>query len=1110
MKKLVFLIAMKSIILTTFTQPWTDNLPKDKDELTLYDHRSAFNEYWKPFNVDKGFYEVDGKKVKASGWRQFQRWYHYMEGLIDPETGNFPAVTAQHVYNKYIKENPNAKSPTSANWTSMGPSLSEGGYAGVGRLNCVEFHPTDNSVFWVGAPSGGIWVTTNAGNSWTCLNDDNNVLGASDIVVPPDYVTSQTIYIATGDRGASDNNSIGVVKSTDGGQTWNETGLTFAINEGRKTPRLLMDPNNYQVLIAATTAGVYKTTDGGDTWDKISSLSFVDMEYKPEYFYTLYGSTWNGGIYKSTDGGQNWTQTLTTSGRRTEIAVTPANPAVVYALITAASNGLYGVYKSTDSGQTFQQVAGSYPNMLDWGNGGDSGGQGWYDLCIAASPVNADIVLIGGINTWRSTNGGTVWNKVSHWFDGAGYPATHADKHMLKFRNNGDLFEANDGGIYISTTEGTEWNDITNGMIISQMYKLGVSQTEVNSVITGLQDNGTKYLNNTTWNDVIGGDGMECLIDYTNAQIQYGALYYGDIRRTTNRWSSLQQIKPSGAGDGDWITPYIIHPTTPTTLYAGYADVWKTTNRGTNWTKISTLNVSNKIKAIAISKSNPKILYITNHNNIWKTENEGGDWINVTGTLPSTTANIREICIKANDPNTVWVALSGYNNHCVYQTTNGGDTWVNISAGFPPLPTYSIVQNIQISSEDHLYAGSELGIYFKKGFDNWIPYNTGLPNVKIGEIEIYYDDNDPSNSKLRAATYGRGLWETPVFYSAGPMTYTTSTATQPETNGVKIGSKNAVILRMEIETTGMTSPLNIAKLTISMAGTTDINDIDNVKIFSTGSNPEFNTNKEFGVSMLPATGNLEFSDNIFLNSGKNYFWLTCNISETATIGNTINATFISSEIEYQIYYPTVSNPGDGRPIIGLPQIITSVSEINFDNVKIGEHKVIEYDLSGLNLPSYISIFTSGNFTVSKNSTSGFTTNMNYIPEGDIVETKIYARFSPTAEKEYNSQIRHTSLEAENLNIAVSGFGNTVGFTDTFDPEAITVYPNPSNSIFNIYNPNQTILKYTVTDYKGRLLEENTVNSGSINVVDLTNYVTGIYFVQFISNDKIYMLRLIRQ
>jgi len=775
MKKIILILIAIWSINQVYGQAWLENLPKNKTEYSFYDYQNAFNTYWQPYNLDKsGYYYEEGVKKKAIGWKQFKRWEYLMESQINPETGEFPSQSAQEVYNNFKQTNSyQTLTGTGNSWTSLGPFFPiVGSSRGVGRVNCIAFHPTDTNIFWIGAPSGGLWKTTDNGSSWTCLTDSNDVLGVSSIIIPSDYATSNTIYIGTGDRDAWDNFSIGVLKSTDGGATWNTTGISYSLSSNNMINKMIIDPTNNNTIIAATNNGVYKTINGGTTWSTLlSTINFIDLEYKPGSFSTLYGSTINGKIYVSTNGGSTWTQKLSvTGGYRIEMAVTANNSSIVYAIVSNSNYGLKAIYKSTNSGSTFTSKYSS-TNLLGWhSDASDVGGQGWYDLCIAVSPTNSNKVIIGGVNSHRSTNGGTSWSCSNCWtsstyYNSGNHPVAHADKHNLNYRSNGDLFECNDGGLFVSTDNGATWTNKSNDLAISQMYKLSTSKTVSTETITGLQDNGTKLLSAGTWSDVKSGDGMECLIDYVDVNTQYGSYTNGQISRTTNHWASAIDIEPSAAGNGAWVTPYIIDPNTHTTIYAGYSNVWKSTNKGTSWTQISNMNSSNKLKSLAISPSNTSVLYTADDNHIWKTTNGGTSWTNVTGFIPVSTSNITYITVKSTDPNTVWITLSGYNSNCVYKTTNGGTSWSNFSTGLPSIPMHSIVQDTTVSTSDILYVGTQLGVYFKDGTNSWQEYNPSLPKVRIGELEIYYDTQS-QNNKLRAASYGRGLWEISL-YAAG-------------------------------------------------------------------------------------------------------------------------------------------------------------------------------------------------------------------------------------------------------------------------------------------------------------------------------------------------------
>jgi photosystem II stability/assembly factor-like uncharacterized protein len=800
---LVYLIILLLLSFSVTAQQSAEKKPVlPQKGKTFFDIQKSFNDYWAPFNVKNGYYTENGVQKKAPGWKQFKRWEYYWANRVNPVTGAFPKTTAADIYTNLNKQRGFRNS--TGNWTELGPSSSPGGYQGIGRINCVGFRDGDNNTYYAGAPSGGLWKTTDNGANWTVLTDNNAVLGVSDVVVIAGPVTaSDTIYIATGDRDGgsmwslgggyyNDNNSIGILKSVDGGTTWNTTGISFSASDNMIINKLLIDPTNHNVLYAAiynslgsSNAGLYKTTDGGSTWNKLSSNMYVDLEFKPGNSQVIYAGTKVGHIYRSTDAGVNWSLIVdqySAGGRRVNLAVSAADATVVYAVMAKTDGGLFGVYKSSDSGNSFALVydgSAANHNLLGWvTDGSDSGGQGGYDLTIAVDPSNANIVYVGGVNSHKSTNGGSTWTAVNCWtssgtYNKNGAPTVHADKHMMKIRSSDNtLFETNDGGIYYTTDGGGSWTDKTNGIVPSQMYRLGVSATTSGDVITGLQDNGTKLYSGGTWGYALGGDGMECAIDYTDVNTQYGETPNGNIKLTTNHWSSYSYITvdPSTGSptnglneSGYWVTPYQIDPATHTTLYLGMNNVWKSTDQGSNWTKISTMSTSSKLRSLAVAPSNSQVIYTADPDQIWVTTNGGTGWTDVTGTLPVSSSSITYISVKYDDPSTAWVSLGQYNAYGVYQTTDGGSTWTDISSGLPQIPVMCVIQNRQNTSQTELYAGTDLGVYVKMGSGGWTAFNNGLPNVVVNELEIYYNDTQSSLSRLRAATSGRGLWESELY-----------------------------------------------------------------------------------------------------------------------------------------------------------------------------------------------------------------------------------------------------------------------------------------------------------------------------------------------------------
>jgi PKD repeat protein len=774
-------------------------------EKNFFELQKEFNDYWGPKNVKGGYYVENGLRKKASGWKQFRRWEWFWENRIDPVTGAFPNIDMDKIY-RQSKMGENGRN-AAGNWQTMGPSSSTGGYAGLGRLNCVGFRTGDDPTLYAGSPSGGLWKTTDSGTNWTVLTDDNSVLGVSDVVVVAGATTaSDVVYIATGDRdGGSmwslsgdqihDNNTIGVLKSTDGGSSWSTTALTWITSDKKTLNRLLLHPASSSTIYAAGTDGVFKTTDGGTTWPAIyTGAEFVSMEFKPADPTIMYGGTRGGKIYRSTDAGSTWTTVLTVSGGlRVQLAVTTADASLVYAVVARSGGKLEGVYKSTDSGASFTKVfdgtiAGNYI-LGYYCDGSVDGGQGTYDLCLAADPNAASTLFLGGVNTFKSTDGGATWASSNMWtasttYNSCGSPVAHADKHFLAFQNGSStLFECNDGGLYTTSDGGTSWSYLSSGMSISQLYRLGVSQSSSGNVIAGLQDNGTKTLSAGSWTDPLGGDGMECAIDPTTTSTQYGELYYGDIYRTTDSWSTSTAISSGITGSAAWVTPYILDPTTNTTMYIGFTDVWKSTNQGTSWTKISSW-AGSTLRSLTVAPSNSSYIYAATQTILYKTTNGGTSWSNITGTLPVASSYITYVSVKSDDPSTIWVSFGEYNSYGVYESTDGGSTWTNISTGLPSIPVMCVIENKQNTTATELYAGTDVGVYVKVGTADWALYSSGLPNVVVTELEIYYNSGTPHLSRLRAATFGRGLWETELYApsSSAPIAEFESDDTSPVTN----------------------------------------------------------------------------------------------------------------------------------------------------------------------------------------------------------------------------------------------------------------------------------------------------------------------------------------
>lgn len=780
MKKtnIILIVTFLLSIQMGFSQPWMENITSENP--TFQEIQTAFNEYWKDKPVEKG-----------KGFKPFKRWEWYWESRLLPN-GEFPSpsITWDEFHKYYSQRNQNAQrsAQSTANWTFSGPSSSNGGYSGLGRINCMAFHPTDPNTFWVGTPAGGLWKTTNGGTDWTTSTDNLPVLGVSDIAVHP--TNPNILYIATGDgdwgggllNGRGHTKSIGVLKSIDGGLSWNTTGLNWNVTDVKLMSRILINPSNPSIILVAASDGIWRTSDGGETWSNVlPGYHFKDLEFKPGDPTVIYASTFdlNGGaiIFRSINSGVSWWVSSQPSNVvRIALAVTPNNPELVDALCVNTSYGLAGLWRSSNSGASFSQyfTSNSSNNLLHSSyNASGTGGQGYYDLAYAINPSNASDFWLGGINTWNSLNGGLNWNIKNFWNSNTtqnpnNIPVVHADKHFIVFHPlvPGTIFECNDGGLYKTIDNGNTWSDLSNGLQISQMYKIGVSQNQSNPVVLcGLQDNGTKLTNLTDWNDILGGDGMECIVEGSTNTL-YASIYYGDFYRfdpfITNISSNIPFLTlEQGNTNRSWITPLIMHPSNTSTLYTGYKRVYKTTDKGSTWVAISNILDSNNenIRFMAIAPSNPNTIYAATLNKLYVTINGGTNWSQIsTLNIAGNYVNFSNIVVDPANPNKIFITLSGYSaGNKVFMSPDGGVNWFNYSGTLPNVPVNCIVY--ENGSNEGLYIGTDIGVFYTDGsMTDWIPYQTGLPNVVVNDLEISYYDN-----KLWAGTFGRGLWKTDLY-----------------------------------------------------------------------------------------------------------------------------------------------------------------------------------------------------------------------------------------------------------------------------------------------------------------------------------------------------------
>src|SRR5262249_51800326 len=342
MRKITVYALLLCLGMSADAQPWRMIAEAKKADPNFYDLQQAFDEYFTQTTKTGRYANVFRKKTgfeegeDIPGFLQFKRWEYFWEPRVYP-TGEFPnSVEVFKEWQKLqqqLQQQDNLRS--AGNWTLMGPSSTVPANGGVGRINCIRFNPLNSNIVWVGAPAGGLWKSTTGGTSWSTNTDNLPVIGISDIAINPQ--DTSMIYIATGDGDAKDTYSMGVMKSTDGGATWSATGLTWNVSQVRVIKRLLINPANPNILLAGASSGIYQSTDAGATWTQVKNGNYKDMEFKPGDPNTVYAVNATQ-FFKSTDGGTTWSAAITGTGlpasgvERTAIAVTAANPNVIYAL----------------------------------------------------------------------------------------------------------------------------------------------------------------------------------------------------------------------------------------------------------------------------------------------------------------------------------------------------------------------------------------------------------------------------------------------------------------------------------------------------------------------------------------------------------------------------------------------------------------------------------------------------------------------------------------------------------------------------------------------------------------------------------------------------------
>jgi photosystem II stability/assembly factor-like uncharacterized protein len=719
---------------------------------------------------------TNGFPDKAMQWYIDQRTYPL--GYI-PEHWKEEAV--KHIAANNIEGL--LKTNAALNWTQAGP-----GNIG-GRIRSVAVHPTDVNIVYIGSVGGGVWKTLDGGSNWTPLKDNMENLAVCALVIDP--VNPAIIYAGTGE-GFFNSDAIrgeGIFKSVDGGTSWSR--LASTNNENFYYVNKLLIDNSTNVLWAATRKGLFFSVDGGNSFNSKlagsggSDIHCTDVEVaytSPSTIFASIGLFNQSQIWRSTDGGNNFFVNYEQTGKgRIELAASVSEPSKVYAsFMDLSTNGVSLISYTNNSGGNWQ--AATVPGPSYSGASNYAGTQGWYDNILAVDPANSNIVFAGGVDLWKSTNGGTNWVQKTNWYEEPGAPQyVHADFHSIIYSpsNANVMYVGNDGGIYRSDNRGDSWSARNNNLFITQFYYGAVAPTG-NKFYGGTQDNGTLASNGSSnWITMMGGDGGATEVDFNNPNTIY--MEYVNLaffKSTDGGASYIKKMNGIPTGPDFWsgttdrtlfISPFSMDPNNSNTIVAGTYRIWRTVNGADNWSAISgdlTGDGTSKISTVVIAKGNSNVIYAgCTNGRIQVTTNGGTNWNLKNTGLPN--AYCTRISIDPNNSATAYATYSGFlaGNH-VYKTINYGDTWVNVTGNLPNIPVNCVFVNP--SDANNVFIGTDLGVFSTEtGGNTWVQNNNGLANVSVHDLDYRVSDN-----MLFAATHGRSFYHAELSGGSGGQTAT--------------------------------------------------------------------------------------------------------------------------------------------------------------------------------------------------------------------------------------------------------------------------------------------------------------------------------------------------
>ena len=1046
------------------------------------------------------------------------------------------------------------KSKVNNQWECIGPwdfdkDANSRSYApGSAHVYTVEQSKSNSNILYAGTATAGAWKTEDKGDNWNLIT--SNIALNRVYALEIDFINPEIIYI-------SGNGSI--YKSYDSGNNWAIIGDANFNSVNHSVKDIKLNPNNNLNIFIASSEGLFRSVDGGNNFTSVMNGNFLEIEFHPNSSDTMYFIKQINDqteFYRSNDGGN--TLSLFTNGwptpsvgeeqKRTEIAVSPASPNKIVALATGEANGgsgLYGIYVSFDKGENWTfQCCGSQPagipsttniNLMGWQpDGSDDGGQYYYDLALAVNPNNADIIHVGGVNHWVSTDGGINFSCPAKWSEPHKKGYVHADIHDINYFGN-DLWFACDGGVFYSDNAGDSIYKKQYGIAGTDFWGFGAGFKDGNVMLGGTYHNGTLLKDGSTYiNDWLctdGGDNIRGFVNFGLPRVAYsdynGKILSGDRNIDINTFSLAK--KPNASYIIGESSQMEFDPRCFNWNYIGEdSTLWLSKDNASSYSPVH--HFDHKVTSIEVAWSNPNVIYVSTWSSwwgtkkLWRSDDAGKNWIDITPTNINGQDWIPyDITISSNDAHTLWIArcsmyggVQDAKGYEVFKSINGGLNWINWST-----PTLDDINATNIEhhrgSDGGVYLGTRDAVYYRNNsMSDWVIFDNNLPKSTTStQLIPYYREGKLFNGTNRSA------YQIDFYENSAP-------SAQIAANKLEINCLNDTVQFVDHSAVRH----NSATWQWSFpGGNPSSSNLENPKVFysSPGSyDVSLTVTDAYGSSTQNYNNFITYTDSVYLITNTDEFyqgfdadifppnaWETPAASfswQSIDVDTGINC--IPTKVAYVNHY-WIDQIGKEAYLIS--------NKIKLGNGTSAQNWLVyDYAYSG-----YASGYDDG-FRIDISTDCGATWDSIFGAIGPDLQTTAYvgSAWYPTCGSWDTDSINLSNwgLNGDTIMIrfvAINDYGNRffmdnvkinglniLSINELQEINNVEVFPNPSKGTFRVKSNHKNI-EFEIYTTMGKLIERGIINKPT-KTISLSNQKKGIYFIQFKIENKIIQQKLIIQ